>query len=41
MVASEAPIDAFYSAQTQRNIYNFTVSDLTQTESYIRPLLRI
>ncbi len=41
MVALEAPIDAFYSVQTQRNIYNFTVSDLTLTESFIRTLMRI
>jgi len=37
----EVPINALYGAQTQRAINNFTVSNLTLPEHFIRALLRI
>jgi fumarate hydratase class II len=41
MGSVEVPIDALYGAQTQRAINNFTVSDLTLPENFIRALLHI
>jgi fumarate hydratase class II len=41
MGSLEIPIDALYGAQTQRAINNFTVSDLTLPENFIRALLSI
>jgi fumarate hydratase class II len=41
MGSLEVPIDALYGAQTQRAINNFTVSDLTLPENFIRALLSI
>lgn len=37
----EVPINALYGAQTQRAIHNFTVSDTTLPENFIRALLII
>ena len=41
MGSVEVPIDALCGAQTQRAINNFTVSDLTLPENFIRALLHI
>jgi fumarate hydratase class II len=37
----EVPINALYGAQTQRAIHNFTVSNFTLSENFIRALLMI